>query len=136
MKLETKYISRFSEENIEKGMCQNYFLPMDFGARLISSEELHVSRRPTHISPYTEKKIWVSSSGTLYVHNFSFKYQKYEPIKDISISENGVHTVRKSKQPIYIDINGNLKKSCSLLTNFTSTLSLKRSDELVISCIY
>lgn len=135
VKLETKLISRFSEENIEKGMCQNYFLPMDFGARLISEEELHVSGRPTHISPCTEKKIWVSSSGTLYVHNFSFKYQKYDPIKDICISENGVHTVRKSKQPIYIDINGDLK-SCSLLTNFTSALPLKRSDEWVISCIY
>lgn len=27
VKLETKLISRFSEENIEKGMCQNYFYP-------------------------------------------------------------------------------------------------------------
>lgn len=50
VKLETKLISRFSEENIIKGMCQNYFLPMDFGARLISEEELCIWKTFTHFS--------------------------------------------------------------------------------------
>lgn len=135
VKLETKLISRFSEENIIKGMCQNYFLPMDFGARLISEEELHVFGRPLHISPYTKTRIWLNSFEALYMHNFAFKYQKYDPIKGVCRSENGVHTVKKPKQLIYIDMDGNLK-SYSLLAYSTSTLSLKGSEGWNISCIY
>lgn len=91
VKLETKLISRFSEENIIKGMCQNYFLPMDFGARLISEEELHGFGRPLHISPYTKTRIWLNSFEALYMHNFAFKYQNmtrskvYAEVKTVSI---------------------------------------------------
>lgn len=91
--IKSREISIF-EENIIQGIFQNYFLSMDCGARLelISEEEL--IRKPTHISPYTKKKIWVNSSGTLYVHDFSFKYQKYEPIKDVC--ENGYILAKRS----------------------------------------
>lgn len=132
--IKSREISIF-EENIIQGIFQNYFLSMDCGAclELISEEEL--IRKPTHISPYTKKKIWVNSSGTLYVHDFSFKYQKYEPIKDVCRSENGVFTVRKSKQPMYIDMNGNLKLY-SLLTNFTSTLPLKRRMDYIMYLLF
>lgn len=70
---------------------------MDFGVCFILEEELYVSGRFIYIFFCMEKKIWVSFFGILYVYNFFFKYQKYDLIKDICISENGVYMVRKFK---------------------------------------